>query len=144
MKEITIYTDGSCLKNPNGPGGWAYAVIENEEIVNFSYGGSKNTTNNRMELLAVITALKALNTPKAPKTLTDSLLYSFYTDSQLVIKCATGEWKRKANLDLWREYDLVSENKKIKYTWVRGHNGNVYNEFVDNLAHSYAKQLEST
>lgn len=136
MKEISIYTDGSCLKNPNGPGGWAYAVIENEEIVKFSYGGCKNTTNNRMELLAVIKTLKDINSC--------SVLYSFYTDSQLVIKCATGEWKRKANLDLWEEYDLISKDKKIKYTWVRGHNGNKYNEFVDNLAHNYAKQMEST
>jgi ribonuclease HI len=135
MKELTIYTDGSCLKNPDGPGGWAYAIIdtENDKIVHFCYGGEKCTTNNRMEMLAVINVLK--NRP-------DASVYNINTDSQLVIKCAKGQWKRKANTDLWNLYDVVSKGKTISYTWVRGHSGNKYNHFVDTLARDYAKQFE--
>lgn len=126
-----IYTDGSCLKNPNGPGGWAFALIKPDEIIQGS-GNNPSTTNNRMELQAVIEALLFLEKGN----------YSIYTDSQWVINCATGKWKRKANLDLWRQYDEIINNFNISFIWVRGHNGNEFNEMVDNLAREEAKSIK--
>ena len=101
-----IYTDGSCLMIPGadngGRGGWAFTVLENGE--QWSCCGNEScTTNNRMELTAVIEALNFIQGNE----------YEIYTDSQLTMNCATGSWKRKANLDLWEKYDKVSKNINI-------------------------------
>tara|TARA_Y100000389_G_scaffold198247_1_gene234402 strand:+ start:2725 stop:3111 length:387 start_codon:yes stop_codon:yes gene_type:complete len=127
---IDIFTDGSCLNNP-GNGGWAFVVIKNDKIKVISSGAEKTTTNNRMELTAVI---KALEHNKKKNV-------NLYSDSKLTINCAKGIWKRKANLDLWKEYDSVSSNVIINYVWVKAHNGNVYNELVDKLAHKEASKI---
>jgi len=119
-----IYTDGSCLKNP-GPGGWAVCIKKNDGNEYCFSGGEQATTNNRMELKAVIEAISHIKTRSE---------CNIYTDSQLVINCATGKWKRKANLDLWEEFAQQSKNKKINFNWVKGHSGNKYNEMVDKLA----------
>lgn len=130
MQRITIYTDGSCNPNP-GKGGWAFlALYNNEEIA--VYGGEKNTTNNIMELTAVIEALKEFRT--------DKYLHIF-SDSLYVIKCAQGEWKKSKNLELWKIYDKYSKDKDILYTWVKGHNGDKYNEIVDKLAKKGATEI---
>lgn len=127
-----IYTDGSCLKNPNGPSGWCFCIIENNEEFIMS-GGEKSSTNNRMELTAVIEALKCVKEKE----------YEIYTDSMLTLKCAKREWKRKANLDLWEIFDNNSKNKKLNWNWVKSHNGNKYNEIVDKIARDEAnKQKE--
>ena len=126
-----IYTDGSCLKNPGGPGGWAGYIIENNIHWCVS-GNEKETTNNRMELKAVIESIYF-----AHKT-----YHIVYSDSKWVINCATNVWKRKANLDLWEEYDSVVKNKYIKFEWVKGHNGNKYNEIVDKIAKKEAKSIK--
>ena len=126
---MSIYTDGSCLKNPGGKGGWAFVLLENDEEIYVS-GGESSTTNNRMELVAVIEALKFVKNNN----------YNIFSDSKLTINCAQNIWKRKANLDLWQEYDSVSKNKKIIWYWVRSHNGNKYNELVDKLAKEEAKK----
>ena len=121
-KEITIYTDGSCSPNP-GRGGWGYiAVFPDCDI----YGNSfeEYTTNNIMELTAVIEALKQF------KDFTD---FHIYSDSKYVINCAKGIWKRKVNLEHWCQYDKYSKGKKITFTWVKSHNGDHYNELVDRL-----------
>lgn len=123
----TIYTDGSCLRNP-GPGGWAFLVVQEEKVgVEFS-GGEHQTTNNRMELQAVISALEFVKVDAV----------DIYTDSQLVLNCAQGTWKRKANLDMWAKFDAVLNGRQIRWHWVRGHNGDVYNERVDRLARTKA------
>lgn len=129
---ISIYTDGSCLKNPNGPGGWAYLILEKDDFIIIDSGNEISTTNNRMELKAVIEVLKNINFKNE---------YTIYSDSQLTINCAEGKWKRKANLDLWEEYDNHSKNKKINYEWVKAHNGNKYNEMVDKIAYGEAKKV---
>lgn len=127
-----IYTDGSCLKNP-GNGGWAFIFINknNDEIHMSDY--EENTTNNRMEMKAVIEGLKFLE--KNEKCI-------IYTDSLLVINCATKKWKRKSNLDLWKEYENASFNKNIEFAWVKGHSGNEYNEKVDKMAFNEAKNTK--
>ena len=128
---IKIYTDGSCLKNPDGPGGYAFIIIDDDIELHHSEG-CKSTTNNREEMKAVIEALKCIKINSECK---------IYTDSKLVINCASGLWKRKANLDLWSEYDNVSKNKKICFEWVKGHSGNYYNEIVDKMALKSAKEI---
>jgi ribonuclease HI len=127
-----IYTDGSCLKNPGGPGGWAFALIENNEIWYVS-GGEKSTTNNRMEMKAVIEALK----------FSQNTNYIIYTDSQLILNCAQKIWKRKSNNDLWEQYESVSIGKNLKWEWIRSHNGDKYNEIVDKMAKKEAILLNN-
>jgi len=132
MEEIPIiFTDGSCLKNPKGPGGWAFTLIENGKQWTMS-GGESSTTNNRMELMAVIEALDFAQGNE----------YIIHTDSELTMKCATGVYKRKANKDLWDEYDRALGSKKINWVWVKAHNGNPLNEYVDRLARKEAEMLK--
>lgn len=123
-KTIAVYTDGSCLGNP-GPGGWAFIGLDDKKVIKIS-GGEKHTTNNRMELLAVIKAIDHFRQRYS------SLVV--YSDSNLTIKCAEGTWKRRKNLDLWNEYDRVSKFNNIRFVWVKAHNGDKYNEMVDILA----------
>ena len=125
-----IYTDGSCLKNP-GKGGWAFIAIQ-EECEWLVSGGVKQTTNNRMELLAVIEALTFMH---------EESNFCIYSDSMYVINCAKGKWKRKKNADLWKEYDKVSCDKRIEWVWVKGHSGNKYNDIVDALARKEATEV---
>ena len=127
-----IYTDGSCIPNP-GPGGWGFITLPNDEPYEYHVSGSsKKTTNNRMELTAVIEAL--LFTPKTTN-------YVIYSDSMYVINCATKKWSRKKNTDLWEEYDKVSVCKKIKWIWVKAHSTDIYNNMVDILANKEAKSI---
>ena len=133
---ITIYTDGSCLSNP-GNGGWAAIINENNEIKKIT-GNEKNTTNNRMELLAPINALKRIKAGSEIK---------MYTDSQYVKNGITewintwlnNDWKtsRKEdvkNKDLWIELYNLTKFLDIQWIWVKAHDGNPLNEEVDLLA----------
>jgi ribonuclease HI len=123
MSRLTIYTDGSCSPNP-GKGGWAFISIFPECEIHIN-GKDNNTTNNIMELTAVIEALKEFN--KIEK-------FTIYSDSKYVINCAQGKWQRKKNVNLWKQYDMYSKGKDILFIWVKGHNGNYYNDLVDKLA----------
>ena len=129
-KNYTFYTDGSCLNNP-GYGGWAFCMVDEYENkpIKISSGGEPETTNNRMELLAVINALSECSSFS---------VVNIHIDSQWVIYCAKGNWKRRANLDLWKKYEKVSKDKVINFHWVRGHSGNQYNEIVDTMARDQA------
>lgn len=120
---MIVYTDGSCSPNP-GKGGWGYIVLD-RNIQFEASGRSDYTTNNIMEMTAVI---QFLNDFKNCNDLT------IYSDSLYVINCAQGIWQRKKNVELWKEYDKLAKNKKIKYIWIKGHNGDYYNERVDKLA----------
>ena len=126
-----IFTDGSCLKNPGGPGGWAFTVLENQKQWTMS-GCEPNTTNNRMELRAIIEALEFVQE--------NELI--IHTDSELTMKCATGVYKRKANTDMWIEYERVLNGRKIHWFWIKAHNGNSLNEYVDHLARKEAESLK--
>ena len=135
-----IYTDGSCLKNPNGPSAWAFIFVEPsiQEELYLSSGFSPNSTNNRMELTAIIEAIEFI--PFFPLENDEFIIY---TDSLWAKNCALGEWKRKANLDLWNRYDNATRNISVPITikWVKAHNGNKFNEAVDSLARQTAQQL---
>ena len=130
---IEIYTDGSCLKNPNGPGGWAFCYKDIDGYCFILSGGEQSTTNNRMELKDVIESIKFITNKE--------ISYKIFSDSQLTINCANGKWKRNKNLDLWKTYDNVIKDKKISFEWVKAHNGNKFNEIVDKEAYKEAKKI---
>ena len=121
---IEIHTDGSCLENP-GNGGWAAIINANGNIKKIS-GNEKNTTNNRMELMAPINALKNINSDEE---------IIVYTDSQYV-KLGITEWINSwvKNKDLWTELYNLNKTLDIKWIWIKAHAGNPLNEEVDLLA----------
>jgi len=132
MKHVEIYTDGACSGNP-GPGGWGTIMRWNGHEKELS-GGETETTNNRMELLAVIRGLEAL---------TRRCRVDLYTDSQYVQKGVTEwmqGWKKKGwpdrikNQDLWQQLDQQLARHDVKMHWVRGHDGHPENERADALA----------
>ncbi len=141
MKHVDIYTDGACRGNP-GRGGWG-AILVYGSIEKELSGGERETTNNRMELTAVISALKALREP-CEVTLT--------SDSKYVIDAITKGWAvswrakgwRKAdkspalNVDLWEVLLGLLEKHKVEFVWVHGHTGHPYNERCDALATAFA------
>lgn len=133
-KEITIYTDGASRGNP-GPGGYGVILIYNNHVKELS-GGFKLTTNNRMELMAVIEGLKALKKKDFPVVV--------YSDSQYVVNAVSKGWLQnwirnnfkggKKNRDLWMEYYKLSSSFNIRFVWVKGHAQNPYNNRCDELA----------
>ncbi|ABF09087.1 ribonuclease HI [Cupriavidus metallidurans] len=136
MQEVTIYSDGACKGNP-GPGGWGAVLVAGGHEKEL-FGGESPTTNNRMELMAVIEALRALKRP---------CIVNIYTDSQYVQK-GISEWihgwkargwktadkKPVKNADLWQALDEAQKPHQITWHWVRGHNGHPGNERADALA----------
>jgi ribonuclease HI len=133
MKALVVYTDGSCSVNP-GPGGWAWAV----DRVRYASGSVPSTTNQRMEIQAAFEAIKVLTGP-----------VEVVSDSTYVVNCFRDRWwqgwlsrgwtnsqrKPVANRDLWEPFiELVRMRRDVTFRWVKGHNGDVMNEFVDQLA----------
>jgi ribonuclease HI len=127
----TIYTDGSCLKNPGGPGGYAAVIFRDEELIEEVSGGDAVTTNNRMELMAAVVGLRAVREPA---------VIMLYSDSQYLIKTLTQGWKRMKNVDLWNRLDQAAKPHRISWQWIRGHNGNSGNVRADALANQAARQ----
>tara|TARA_B100000927_G_scaffold280369_1_gene264838 strand:- start:618 stop:1043 length:426 start_codon:yes stop_codon:yes gene_type:complete len=133
---ITIYTDGSCLTNP-GKGGWATIISDNNEIKKIS-GNEKNTTNNRMELLAPINALKKIKPGSEIKIFTDSQ-YVKNGITNWIKLWLSNNWKTSKkedvkNKDLWIELYNLDKSFNIQWNWVKAHDGNPLNEEVDLLA----------
>jgi ribonuclease HI len=134
---ITMYTDGACSGNP-GPGGWGAILCWNDHEKELC-GGEGETTNNRMEMMAVIKGLEALKRERAAVTI--------YTDSKYVLQGAT-EWlegwkargwksaskKPVKNQDLWEQIDSLIQRHDVHFIWVKGHSGHEMNERVDKLA----------
>ncbi len=137
MKKIEIFTDGACSGNP-GPGGYG-VILKYKDNVKELWGGEPDTTNNRMELTAVITGLKALNEPCE---------VDLYSDSKYIIDAVTKGWavkweqnnwiksdKKKAlNSDLWEQLLELLKIHKVNFFWVKGHAGHTENERCDQLA----------
>lgn len=136
MKKVCIYTDGACSGNP-GPGGWAAILTYGQNERELS-GGESATTNNRMELMAVISALTALK---------ESCEVELWTDSQYIEKAINEGWlagwkrrgwKRKGgelkNIELWQELDRLLGLHRVNFNWLKGHDGHEYNERCDALA----------
>lgn len=132
----SIYTDGSCIGNP-GPGGWAYLLLNSElEEIHFANGGETSTTNNRMEMLALIKALEYLDSQKSKY---NSAEFNIFSDSNLLVQTINSGWKKKANLDLWLQIDQLLPKFNFKMNWVKAHHLNVYNNRVDQLAREAAE-----
>lgn len=145
MKKVEIYTDGACSGNP-GAGGWGAVLIYNGKMKEMS-GSSEQTTNNRMELTAVIEALKALK---------EACEVTLTTDSKYVCDAITKgwvySWKRNGwrkgdkkpalNVDLWEELLPLLSIHMVEFVWVKGHNGHKYNERCDELAVNEYKKLQ--
>ena len=136
MKKVQIYTDGACSGNP-GPGGWG-AILIYGDIKKELSGGEAATTNNRMELISVISALTTLREPCEVE---------LYTDSQYVVNTVNlgwlDSWKNRGwtrkggdvkNLDLWVKLVPLLETHKVRFIWVKGHAENEYNNRCDELA----------
>lgn len=137
MKQVEIYTDGGCLKNPNGPGGWA-CILKYQEHIKALSGKSEDTTNNRMELTAVIKGLYALK---------EKCIVTLYSDSKYVVDGINKGWakswkennwkksdgKLALNVDLWNLLLDLCNKHDVTFVWVKGHNGNRYNEYCDEL-----------
>jgi len=150
---LKIFTDGGCSGNP-GPGGWAYVMVtqtfQGGQIIAKEMGAEPDTTNNRMELTAVIMALRAL------KGMVDRPRQAaVMTDSQYVQKGITEwirTWKRNSwktsdkkpvkNKDLWMELDFLACDFPLKWEWVKGHAGNEYNEMCDAMTQEAISQLQ--
>lgn len=124
---LLAWTDGACEPNP-GAGGWGYSIQTlTDDVLSESSGGEIETTNNRMELLAAIKAIRdPINGGGRPMIVC--------TDSQLTLLCAIGRWKRKTNLDLWADLDDACNGRFIVFEWWRGHVGTAGNERADELA----------
>lgn len=158
--ELNIYTDGACLGNP-GPGGWGYVILDSSstKIITEGCGGESYTTNNRMELWAAVEALREVfKLVVNNKSREDTSYLSLFTDSQYVQKGITDwipGWKRKgwktaskkdvANKDIWITLDNLNTqfkdpdfNCSLTFRWVKGHSGDQWNDYVDELANTKA------
>jgi len=141
-KQVTIYTDGSCRKNP-GSGGYGVVLLYGDHRKELS-GGFQCTTNNRMEILAAIVGLEALKEP---------CQVALYSDSQYVVNAISKGWAKRwqsnnwmrnkednaLNPDLWERLLRLCDRHRVTFHWVRGHAGNVENERCDQLAVAAAK-----
>lgn len=135
-ENVEIFTDGACSGNP-GPGGWG-AILRSGPHEKEIWGGEALTTNNRMELLAVIMALELLKRPVAARVHTDSQ-YVQKGISEWIHAWKARGWKTAAkepvkNADLWRRLDEAASRHKVAWIWVKGHAGHVENERADELA----------
>jgi len=142
MKQVEIYTDGACSGNP-GKGGWGAVLIYGKFKKEMS-GGEAETTNNRMELTAVIKALQALNEPCEVSLTTDSKYVCDAVNQRWVYAWRKNSWKKAdkkpaLNVDLWEELLPLLEKHTVTFHWVKGHAGHAYNERCDELAVSYYK-----
>jgi ribonuclease HI len=131
---IEIYCDGACSGNP-GPGGWAYCI---PELNIKGLGYAENTTNNRMEIFAVIEALRYAH-------LNNEFSVKVITDSRYVVNTLTQDWKRNKNTDLWNALDAeIKHFTEVKWQWVKGHASNEYNNECDRMAvYAYKTKAEN-
>lgn len=142
MGQIVIYTDGCCMKNPGGAGGYAAIICDGDDRREIS-DGYRSTTNNRMEMMAAIAALESVE---------DGRLVTVYSDSQYLVRAIEDGWVRKwlrngwrtrsgdvKNRDLWERLWVCVARCDVKFKWLKGHNGHIENERCDVLAGMAAK-----
>ncbi len=145
MKTVEIFTDGACSGNP-GPGGWG-AVLRFAGKEKELSGGEKETTNNRMELTAVIKALSALKEPCKVRLTTDSKYVCDAVNQRWVYSWRANGWRKAdkkpaLNVDLWEELLPLLETHEVEFLWVKGHAGHPENERCDALAVAYYLNLK--
>ena len=140
---IEIFTDGACRGNP-GPGGWG-ALLRKGSHEKELWGGALDTTNNRMEMTAVIESLKALKKPSEVVLTTDSQ-YVRKGITEWIVGWKKRNWMTAAkqpvkNVDLWKEIDVLAAKHTVDWRWVKGHSGHAENELVDQLANRGIDEL---
>jgi ribonuclease HI len=138
-----MFTDGACRGNP-GPGGWG-VLLRYGEVEKTLYGGEQHTTNNRMELMAVIKGLEALKKPCKLKITTDSK-YVLGGITEWMPNWKKRNWKTASkkpvqNVDLWQQLDALVSQHEIEWDWVKGHSGHPENELADELANRGIDEL---
>ncbi len=140
MKEVELYTDGACRGNP-GRGGWGAILVYGKYEKEMS-GGERETTNNRMELMAAISGLEALKEPCSVKLYSDSKYLVDAYNLGWVYSWQESGWRRGKeklkNPDLWERLFALTERHEVTFIWVKGHNGHDYNERCDMLATAFA------
>lgn len=137
MKKVIVYTDGACSGNP-GPGGYGVILQHGKHTKELS-AGFQNTTNNRMEMMAVIAGLSALKEPCEVTVVTDSRYVVDAIEKGWVRRWEANGWMRNKeekalNVDLWRRLLKLLEKHHVTFTWIRGHNHHPHNERCDRLA----------
>ena len=135
--KYTIYTDGACSGNP-GPGGWGAVIFDQDKKQKNISGNAKNTTNNRMELMAPIMALKKIKSKSEVTIFTDST-YVRNGITEWIKKWEKNGWKSAnkkpvKNKDLWIKLNDLCKKYKIDWKWIKGHSNNEYNDLADDLA----------
>lgn len=133
LPNVVVHTDGSCLKNPGGHGGIGVVVQKGIETIEISRG-YPSTTNNRMEIQAIIEGLKSLVEPSS---------VIVYSDSTYAINCSRGLWRKRKNIDLWLELEPLLDKHRVRFEWVRGHADNELNNRCDGLAGEAARSFNS-
>ncbi|GHU81819.1 ribonuclease H [Clostridia bacterium] len=146
MKNIQIFTDGACSGNP-GPGGWA-AILRYGESEKELFGGEADTTNNRMELTAVIEGLSALKEPCEVHVTSDSRYVIDSIEKRWVYAWQSKGWVKSdkspaLNVDLWKKLLPLLEKHRVAFHWIRGHAGHPENERCDALAVAYYRNLQA-
>ena len=144
MESIDIFTDGACRGNP-GPGGWGALLRWNDHEKKIK-GAEKQTTNNRMEMMAAIQALRSLKRPCRVNLTTDSQ-YLRKGMTELMANWKRNNWRNSQkkpvkNQDLWKELDAEVSRHEVKWHWVKGHSGHAENELVDELANMAIDEME--
>ena len=140
-----IYTDGACTGNP-GPGGWGAVIFDQDDKQKNISGSEKNTTNNRMELLAAIMSLKKIKSNSEVIIFTDSI-YVKNGITEWMKNWKKNGWKNSSkkpvkNKDLWVKLDKLCEAYSVSWKWVKGHSSNKFNNLADELATKAIKQLQ--
>ena len=146
--DYIIYSDGSCIQNPDGPGGYACVVLHGKKdkiLFEESYG-ENYTTNNRMELKAAILGLSLIKAPSKIKLITDSKYIVNAFNQQWIIKWQVDNWKTSkkipvSNQDLWFELIDIASFHDVDFEWTKGHENDGYNNYVDELARDAAYDI---
>ncbi len=145
MKKVVIYTDGACSGNP-GPGGWG-AILKYGRYTKELSGGEAETTNNKMELTGVITALKALKEPCGVTLYTDSQYIANAVNEGWLASWIQKGWKRKGgelkNPELWKELSELLDIHSVEFVWVKGHADNEFNNRCDELAVAESRKFRA-
>lgn len=144
MEKMKIYTDGSCLGNP-GEGGWGAIIQYNDGSENREHvlrGGEEYTTNNRMEMTAIISALNWVKKNIVSENKEKKYLVEIFSDSRLIIDTLTKHWNKKMNTDLWAMMDDAKEGLNVTWNWVKAHASNTMNNRVDKIAVGESTKLK--
>ena len=137
---LSIFCDGACSYNP-GPGGWAAVLVRNSQVMSSIMGYEKNTTNNRMELIAAIEGITEASKFSHELTVITDSIYVKDGITKWIFSWQKNNWKNGQikNIDLWQKLSSLTYKHKVDWQWIKGHAGHQYNEMADSLARQQIK-----